>query len=153
MLENFHQNQTTFTVKKKKGKKEKNPCHTTYFINWSNYAFKKNFSVWLEDIYHQVYIRILPAPIIALSNTKWVWHDIINFHSMVFLLLFSITFYILLHFVKSVHFASYNFNLIANLLDALEEKMHLWKSLQKLINIDNGNKSVPNTLFLNQSVV
>lgn len=99
-------------------------------------------------------IRILPAPII--NYTKWVWCDEINFHSMVFLLLFSITFYILLHFVKSVQFISYNFGLIAQFLDTLKEKMHLWKSLEKLIieYIHNGNKSVPNTQsFLNQSIV
>lgn len=44
---------------------------------------------------------------------------------MVFLLLFSTAFYILLNFVKSVQFTSYNFGLTALFLDALEEKMHL----------------------------
>lgn len=36
---------------------------------------------------------------------------------MIFLLLFSITFYILLHFVKTVQFTSYNFGVIAEFLD------------------------------------
>lgn len=66
---------------------------------------------------------------------------------MVFLLLFSITFYVLLHIVKSVWFTSYNFGLLAQFLDTLKDKIHLWKSLEKLIieYINNGNKSVPNT--------
>lgn len=75
---------------------------------------------------------------------------------MVFLLLLSIAFSILLYFVKSVWFTSYNFGIIAQFPDTLKEKMDLWKSLWKLIieYINNGNKSVPNTQSsFNQTIV